>query len=60
MTTAKKDDAMRCTSCGRRVEADSDWVEFKCPGCRKERILRCDSCKRLENTYKCKCGFEGP
>ncbi len=55
-----KSEALKCTSCGRLVVADKDWVDFKCPACGKERIIRCDSCKRMQNTYRCKCGFEGP
>jgi predicted RNA-binding Zn-ribbon protein involved in translation (DUF1610 family) len=51
----------KCLSCGRRVEAERDWVEFTCPGCGKVKILRCGKCKRLENTYLCPgCKFEGP
>ena len=43
------------------VESDRIWVEFSCPACRKERIIRCEKCKRLENQYTCdKCGFTGP
>jgi predicted RNA-binding Zn-ribbon protein involved in translation (DUF1610 family) len=63
--TAKKAgktaEAMRCTSCGRRIEAEKFWVEFDCPKCRKNKIIRCEKCKRLVNNYKCpKCGFTGP
>ena len=55
----KKD--MKCVSCGRKVESEQNWVEFKCPGCGKTRILRCEKCKKLENQYTCeKCGFVGP
>lgn len=51
---------MKCASCGKKVEAEPVWVEFKCPGCGKESIIRCDKCKRMENQYTCKCGFTGP
>ena len=51
----------KCTSCGKRIESETDWVEFKCPGCGKANVIRCNKCKRLENKYKCPdCGFEGP
>ena len=57
----KKQNEMLCVSCGKRVEAETDWVEFNCPQCGKSRIIRCSKCKRLENTYKCpECGFRGP
>ena len=49
-----------CTSCGKRIESETDWVEFSCPACGKVTIIRCNKCKRLENKYKCSCGFEGP
>ncbi len=51
---------MKCVSCGRKVETEPVWVEFLCPGCGKESIIRCDKCKRMENPYTCKCGFTGP
>ncbi len=52
---------MKCTSCGVSVESEDKWVEFDCPGCSKEHIIRCRKCKELQNVYVCsKCGFEGP
>ncbi len=52
---------MKCTNCGIRIEAERVWVEFPCPKCGKVKIIRCDKCRRLENTYKCpECGFVGP
>jgi hypothetical protein len=57
----EKDSKLRCTSCGISVESDDGWVEFTCPECSKERIVRCDKCKKLENSYVCRnCGFTGP
>jgi predicted RNA-binding Zn-ribbon protein involved in translation (DUF1610 family) len=51
----------RCTSCGRRIEAEERWVEFGCPACSKARIIRCDRCKSIMVPYECgKCGFTGP
>jgi len=53
--------ALTCMSCGRRVEAESEWVRFPCPGCRKTTILRCKKCKKTENPYVCpECKFSGP
>lgn len=53
--------AKKCSTCGRSVESERIWVEFRCPACRKETIVRCEKCKRLENPYTCKgCGFKGP
>lgn len=52
---------MKCTSCGKRIESEKNWVEFACPQCGKVSILRCEKCKRLENTYECQdCSFIGP
>ena len=52
---------MKCTSCGKSVESEQNWVEFDCPVCGKEHIIRCEKCKGMENTYECsKCGFVGP
>lgn len=52
---------LRCGSCGKRVETESFWAEFPCPACSGEKIIRCERCRRLANSYKCgKCGFEGP
>jgi predicted RNA-binding Zn-ribbon protein involved in translation (DUF1610 family) len=57
----KKERKPRCITCGVSVESERIWVEFKCPGCGKESIIRCEKCKRLENPYTCKgCGFTGP
>ena len=52
---------VRCTTCGVSVDSDRIWVEFSCPACHKEKIIRCERCKRLENQYTCEsCGFIGP
>jgi len=52
---------LRCTSCGKRIEAERDWVRFACPKCAKAEILRCEKCKKQINVYRCpKCKFEGP
>lgn len=49
----------KCTSCKREVT--DDYVEFKCPKCGKEIIIRCLHCRKLVAPYVCtKCGFEGP
>ncbi|RLJ09973.1 MAG: RNA-binding protein [Candidatus Aenigmatarchaeota archaeon] len=52
---------MKCTSCGMSVETEESWVEFKCPRCGKAKIIRCEKCRKLMNTYVCpNCGFVGP
>ncbi len=52
---------MKCSSCGRRIEAEESWVQFPCPNCGKSKITRCEKCKRVENSYRCEsCKFEGP
>ncbi len=51
----------RCSSCGKRIEAEDTWVEFPCPSCGKESIIRCEKCKSTMVSYECgKCGFTGP
>jgi predicted RNA-binding Zn-ribbon protein involved in translation (DUF1610 family) len=52
---------MRCTSCNKSMEAESDWVMFDCPSCGREKIRRCRLCRKTINPYTCsKCGFSGP
>ncbi|HLD42190.1 MAG TPA: zinc finger domain-containing protein [archaeon] len=52
---------MKCLSCGVSVDVDKACVEFPCPSCGKEKIVRCSKCKRLVNKYKCPgCGSAGP
>ncbi len=52
---------MNCSSCGVNIETQKNWVEFDCPSCGKKKIVRCERCKILENTYMCEsCKFIGP
>jgi len=52
---------MKCSSCGMGVETETYWVEFSCPACGKEKMIRCERCKKQANQYSCKkCGFVGP
>ncbi|MBU0530820.1 MAG: zinc finger domain-containing protein [Candidatus Aenigmatarchaeota archaeon] len=52
---------MKCSSCGKRIEAEDNWVRFNCPKCGKGVVFRCETCKKLVNKYTCdKCGFIGP
>ena len=47
-----------CSSCGRLT---SGYVEFKCPSCGEQDIVRCNSCRENYTKYRCqKCNFEGP
>jgi predicted RNA-binding Zn-ribbon protein involved in translation (DUF1610 family) len=49
----------KCTSCG--TEVSKGYTEFKCPGCGKSVMVRCDACRVLGTTYTCsECGFCGP
>jgi predicted RNA-binding Zn-ribbon protein involved in translation (DUF1610 family) len=51
--------AKACTSCNREVV--KDYIEFPCPRCGKEKIIRCSQCKTLSKEYKCRnCEFIGP
>lgn len=52
-------DLKECNSCKKGV--DEGYVEFSCPSCGKEDIIRCRSCRVLGVNYTCpKCGFTGP
>ena len=52
---------MKCSSCGVNIGSSENWVEFSCPSCGKEKIVRCEKCRKMVNTYKCKsCSFIGP
>ena len=49
----------KCTTCG--SDAVKKFTEFPCPGCAKNKIVRCDKCRNLTADYKCpSCGFTGP
>ncbi|HIH08194.1 MAG TPA: hypothetical protein HA237_02365 [Candidatus Diapherotrites archaeon] len=38
-----------------------DFVEFRCPGCFEEWIVRSHKARATSKTYTCKkCGFVGP
>ncbi|PIU02992.1 MAG: RNA-binding protein [Candidatus Diapherotrites archaeon CG09_land_8_20_14_0_10_32_12] len=46
-----------CNTCNKKTD---DYVKFKCPSC-GEQIYRCNHCRTLGNTFKCKkCGMELP
>ncbi|MEI7961943.1 MAG: zinc finger domain-containing protein [archaeon] len=48
-----------CTSCNKVVT--KNHIEFKCPNCGKNTIVRCASCKENAKIYACKeCEFVGP
>lgn len=52
---------MRCTSCGVKLDTQQNWVEFECPSCGKENIMRCERCRKIVNPYECgSCNFRGP
>jgi predicted RNA-binding Zn-ribbon protein involved in translation (DUF1610 family) len=47
-----------CSSCGK---LSVEYVEFKCPGCLQEVIVRDMRCRENHTRYRCsKCGTEGP
>lgn len=53
--------AMKCSSCGTRIENQKNWVEFDCPRCGKTEIIRCEKCRKTMNVYECpNCNFQGP
>jgi predicted RNA-binding Zn-ribbon protein involved in translation (DUF1610 family) len=48
-----------CDSCNKEVT--DNFVEFKCPKCNKNNIIRCLHCRSTSKEYICKqCGFTGP
>jgi len=50
-----------CTTCRTHVMAKDNFVQFGCPSCGDEKIVRCQSCKNVSNRYVCKkCDFTGP
>ena len=52
---------LKCNSCGTDVLAKSNFVQFLCPNCGDELIIRCSTCKALSTKYVCKsCKFTGP
>jgi LSD1 subclass zinc finger protein len=55
----KKD--LVCTSCKSKLIGTSGSVNFECPSCSKEEIVRCPSCRNDSIKYTCKnCSFVGP
>jgi len=43
------------------IASTNHSVEFRCPNCEKEQIIRCGKCRKLMIVWKCpNCGFEGP
>lgn len=52
---------IQCISCKKRITNDAGAVNFPCPNCGEEEIIRCSGCRKLAVRYKCtKCEFEGP
>lgn len=50
-----------CTSCKKEITNDKGNVEFNCPSCLKQKIVRCKHCREIAAKFKCPvCGFEGP
>ena len=50
-----------CSTCRGHVMSKDNFVQFDCPDCGKERIVRCKMCKDLSNKYGCPgCEFTGP
>ncbi|MBR9707544.1 MAG: RNA-binding protein [Candidatus Diapherotrites archaeon] len=48
-----------CVSCKKTVY--QKYVEFPCPKCAKNKVIRCEHCRALSNEYTCtECGFVGP
>lgn len=55
------EEALHCTSCGKKVAYQKALVSFLCPNCGEGHIVRCDKCRQQVNDYICSiCAFEGP
>ncbi len=49
----------KCSSCNKVVQ--EGYIEFSCPSCGKNEIIRCENCRENSKKYICsECGFEGP
>ncbi len=50
-----------CTSCKTNITNIRGSVEFDCPSCGKQKIVRCFKCRELGAKYICPgCNFSGP
>ncbi len=50
-----------CTGCKKNVANINESVNFKCPKCGKQEIVRCGHCRKIAAKYTCpECGFVGP
>ncbi len=56
-----KEKILKCSSCNVDIVNISGSVQFACPNCGEETIVRCADCRKKSIKYHCsKCGFEGP
>ncbi|MBU0929944.1 MAG: RNA-binding protein [Nanoarchaeota archaeon] len=52
---------LKCNSCKENIDQNKGSSVFKCPSCAKQKIIRCNRCKKTGIRYKCNsCGFIGP
>lgn len=52
---------IRCSSCGTNLISEEGWVQFDCPSCAGQKVVRCKMCRKGKKAYSCKaCGFKGP
>ncbi|HII16860.1 TPA: RNA-binding protein [Candidatus Woesearchaeota archaeon] len=50
-----------CISSKRRITNDTGAVQFPCPSCGKETIVRSKQAREIVAPYTCpSCGFTGP
>jgi|TARA_Y100000310_G_C20663985_1_gene806408 predicted RNA-binding Zn-ribbon protein involved in translation (DUF1610 family) len=50
-----------CSSCKVKISSSLGAVNFECPECGKEKIIRCKKCRVKVIPYVCSnCNFEGP
>ena len=54
------DKKLVCISCKKEISSPGS-VNFKCPNCLKQDIVRCRHCREIASRYVCpKCDFSGP
>lgn len=50
-----------CSSCKTKITNQAGVVEFLCPKCAKEKLVRCPKCRKNAVKYTCsQCKFTGP
>lgn len=55
------EERLTCVSCKKNITNQKGSVQFQCPQCIKQTLVRCSHCRETAIRYKCpQCGFTGP